>query len=344
MPVEIGLIGATAIAERAMLGPTGGRDDVRVRAVAASDPDRARAYARRNGIPLVHDDYPALVDDPTIDMVYVSLHNSAHHRWTLAAVRAGKHVVVEKPLCLTADEVAEVAAAAASTGARVVEAVPGAGHPWQKTVRSMVDDQRYGPLRVVRTGIRFGEPTPGSYRDRPELGGGIFLDTASYWLQALQATVGLADASGDGRVEAVGPHGADRAFRSELTWADGRRAELSCAVDAQHLAEHSFEFAGATVRLRHFLRPVVGAVPLNLIIAPHDGDRHVQLFAPVAYYQAQFEWIHRYLTAPRGAGRSDPRGAAAAPRGSALAEAGERITLMAQIHTRATRDYRERTR
>nr|WTA64363.1 Gfo/Idh/MocA family oxidoreductase [Micromonospora sp. NBC_00855] len=324
MPLDIGLVGATRIAERAIVAPSARHGDVRLRAVAASDLDRARAFAARNDIPRVHHDYEALVTDPALDAVYVSLHNSAHHRWVVRAAAAGKHVVVEKPLCLSNDQLAEIVEVASSAGVQVVEAVPTEGHEWQATVRAMIADRRYGRLRCVRTEMCFAPPAAGSYRDRPELGGGIFLDTASYWLQALQSTVGLAGASGHGQVDASGPHGADRAFRAGLDWADGTDAELTCRTGGRHVAEHVFVFEFASVRLRNFLRPVAGALPLNLIVTTADGGRKVHSFAPRAYYHTQFDRLRDLLTAPALAGVT------------AVVPAAERIALMATIHAHAT--------
>jgi predicted dehydrogenase len=323
MPPDIGLIGATAIAERAVLRPAARRDDVRVRAVAAGDPARARAFAERNGIARVHDDYAALVDDPAVDTVYVSLHNSAHHRWAVRAAERGKHVVVEKPLCLGPDQLAGIAGAAARTGARVAEAVPTAGHPWQEAVREMVADRRYGRLRCVRTELCFGEPPAGSYRDRPDLGGGIFLDTASYWLQAVQSTVGLAGATGEGRVEETGPLGADRAFRARLGRPDGTEAVLVARVGERLVAEHEFVFEAASVRLRNFLRPLAGPLPLNLAVVGRDGGTTIRSFPPVAYYDRQLDRLCDLLGGPAAAGAAE------------LAATAERIALMAAVHAHA---------
>ncbi|NUT52346.1 MAG: Gfo/Idh/MocA family oxidoreductase [Saccharothrix sp.] len=319
MRLEVGLIGATGIAERAVIAPSRDHPDVAPVAVAASNPERAREFARRHGLPRAHPHYEALVADPGVRAVYVSLHNSAHHRWAVAAARAGKHVLVEKPLCLTADEAAELAEAA--TDAHVVEAVPTAGHPWQDSVRAMIADGRWGPLREVVTTVRFAPPAPGGYRLRPDLGGGIFLDTASYWLQAVQATAGLAGARGRGRV-ARAEHGVDVEFHARLDLPDGAHAVLECRFDPRHVAEHEFRFAMARVRVRGFLRPIAGAVPLNLAVRRADGGTAIESFPPVAYYDRQLRRFHALVTGDGGAD---------------LAAAVERIGLMAEIHRNAER-------
>jgi len=306
------LIGATGIAARTMLRPG---SDVRVCAVAASDPVRAKEYAGRHGIPVVHETYSALLADPSIEAVYISLHNSAHHRWAVRAAVAGKRVIVEKPLCLTAEEVAELEFAA--DGVQVFEAVATV-HEWQETVRHYVDEQPYGRLESVGTRMTFAVPAAGGYRDRPELGGGIFFDAASYWLQAIQATVGLDVVSAEGRSDFDGPNGTDRSFTASLQWATTATATLVAEVGEQHVSDHVFTFERATVKVRNFLRPVAGALPVNLIVTPTDGERRVIGFPPVAYYDRQLE---RILNSSTGD----------------LAAAGPRIALMAEIYQDARR-------
>ncbi len=324
MRLEMGLIGATAIAERAIVGPSAAHDDIRVRAVAASDVARAREFALRNDIPVVHRDYAALVADPAINAVYISLHNSAHRRWVVEAARAGKHVVVEKPLCLDENELAEIQEA--GTGVRIAEAVPAAGHPWQEEVRQAVGDRRFGELRQVHTAMVFAPPPPGGYRDRPELGGGIFLDTASYWLQAVQATAGLRGATATGESGFDGPNGVDRAFQARLDWPDGRRASLRCSVGDAHVATHEFLFDQATVSIRNFLRPVLGPVPLNLVV--READRRVIGFPARSYYADQIKAVRDWLVDGR-------------PWGGELSAAAERITAMAAAHRAARRRAQE---
>ncbi|MEV6596735.1 Gfo/Idh/MocA family oxidoreductase [Actinoplanes sp. NPDC051346] len=325
MPYDIGLVGATGIAARAVIAPSRRTPDFRVVAVAASDPDRAAVYAREHDIPRVHAGYSALVEDPDVDVVYVSLHNSAHHRWALAAARAGKHVVVEKPICLTPAEAEDLRDAGHAAGVAVVEAVPTAGHPWQDTVRAMAADGPFGSLRHIRTRMRFAPPRPGGYRDRVDLGGGIFLDTASYWLQAVQAVVGLEPARGTGASAFDGPNGVDREFRATLAVGNGVTAVLQAQVGEPHVAEHEFVFDDAAVRLRHFLRPTAGALPLNLAIRFADGTRQVRSFPPVAYYDRQLANVRKLLA-------GGPVDASAAAN-----QFGARITSMAAIYQDARR-------
>jgi predicted dehydrogenase len=331
MRLDIGLIGATAVAERAMVGPSARHDDAAIRAVAASDPDRAASFASLHGIPVVHRDYAALIEDQSINVVYITLHNSAHHEWATRAALAGKHVIVEKPMCLDHSEFAAIRAAASASGVRLLEAVATEGHEWQATVRAFVAESQYGALRSMRSRIQFTMPTPDGYRCRPDLGGGIFFDASSYWLQAVQAICGLGEATGSGHSDFAGPNGVDMSFHARLSWPDGRESILDCCFAAKHIAEHEFLFEHAAVRLRHFLLPMAGPAPLNLVVNGKDSTRTVLSFAPVAYYDRQFDRIRALLTIKAGDGDDEPAVA-------------ERVRLMAAMYWDARRRCTEETR
>ncbi|CAM5655615.1 Inositol 2-dehydrogenase/D-chiro-inositol 3-dehydrogenase [Streptomyces hirsutus] len=186
----IGFIGATGIAERAVISTSRGRRDITVRAVAASDRDRAAAFGERHGVKVLPY-YEKVVTAPDIDVVYVSLHNSAHAHWARRAVAEGKTAFVEKPLCLGLAECDDLRSAERRGGGQVLEALPTLRHPWHAVVRNMVDAGWFGRLHDVHSRFGFQAPSSGGYRLRPELGGGIFRDSASYWFQALQEIVGL---------------------------------------------------------------------------------------------------------------------------------------------------------
>jgi len=95
--LKFGIIGAANSAAWALLIPAKLHSEVVVHAIAARDRKRAEEFAKKNGIPVVHDSYQELLDDPEIDCVLVPLPNSHHFEWAVKAIRAGKHVLLEKP-------------------------------------------------------------------------------------------------------------------------------------------------------------------------------------------------------------------------------------------------------
>ncbi|HEX5498200.1 MAG TPA: Gfo/Idh/MocA family oxidoreductase, partial [Thermomicrobiales bacterium] len=111
-----GLIGASTIAREWMIPAIRSQDENRIVAVAGSDPARVAAYAREQGIPQAARTVEALLADPAIDIVYISSTNERHYDQAMAAIRAGKHVLCEKPLALTVADARAMVAAAASAG------------------------------------------------------------------------------------------------------------------------------------------------------------------------------------------------------------------------------------
>ncbi|TEA13381.1 D-xylose 1-dehydrogenase (NADP(+)) 2 [Colletotrichum sidae] len=95
--LRFGILGAANIAPMAIISPAKSHPEVVIQAVAARDKTKAAAFAAKHGIPDVKDSYQAVLDDPNIDCVYIPLPNGLHYEWTVKALEAGKHVLVEKP-------------------------------------------------------------------------------------------------------------------------------------------------------------------------------------------------------------------------------------------------------
>jgi predicted dehydrogenase len=121
-PLRFGILGAANIAPPALINPAISHPEAEVYAVAARDPQRAQAYARKHGIPKVHTSYDALIHDPEIDAVYNPLPNGLHYEWTMKALEAGKHVLLEKPAANTAEETKQMFELAERKGLVLLEA------------------------------------------------------------------------------------------------------------------------------------------------------------------------------------------------------------------------------
>lgn len=191
-PLHWGVLGTGWIAGK-FTAALHGHTRQRVVAVASRDLARAEAFASRTGIERSHGSYRALVEDPDVEVVYVATPHHVHLRDARLALEAGKHVLVEKPLGLDADEARRLAAAARASGVFCMEALWTLFLPKYDVARQVV---RSGLLGEVRTGLLdHGEWFPREHRIlRPDLAGGSLLDLAVY-------TVALADdLLGPGRV------------------------------------------------------------------------------------------------------------------------------------------------
>src|SRR5215470_14939249 len=126
--LRIGVLGAAGIARQFVPAQAASRK-VKVVAVASRDPAKAQAFAREFGIPRAHGSYEALLADREVDAIYNPLPNSLHAPWSIRAVEAGKHVLCEKPIAVTAAEARTMFAAARQRGLTLVEAFPYRAHP-----------------------------------------------------------------------------------------------------------------------------------------------------------------------------------------------------------------------
>jgi predicted dehydrogenase len=149
-------------------------------AIASRDADRARAAAEALGIARGHGSYEALLADPNVDAVYIPLPNHLHREWTEAAARAGKHVLCEKPLALTAADAERMAGACAEAGVLLMEAFMYRLHPSWVAVRDLIADGRIGELRAVQSWFSYFNDDPTNIRNILEVGGGALFDIGCY--------------------------------------------------------------------------------------------------------------------------------------------------------------------
>src|SRR5919107_5812418 len=182
-PVRVGILGAARIAELAIVKPAR-ETGTRLVVIGARDRRRAEAFARQHGVERAVDSYPEVLADPKVEAVYNPLPNALHGPWNLAAARAGKHVLSENPFASTAEEAAEVRAAARDTGVTVVEGFHYLFHPVMQRLFALLDSGELGALQRVDALIAMPEPDDGDPRWSFDLAGGALMDLGCYGLHA----------------------------------------------------------------------------------------------------------------------------------------------------------------
>ena len=186
---RVGILGAAGIAPRAIIEPARRRDDVVIGAIASRRAETAAAYAADHGIPAAHAGYEALLADPTIDIVYNALPPAGHAEWTIKALAAGKHVLCEKPIAMTAAEARSMVAAAEGYGRVLAEAFHDRYHPAFLHLLSL--RPRLGAVRALRAEFRVDIPyDPKNIRYDPAQGGGAMMDLGCYPLHWLRSVMG----------------------------------------------------------------------------------------------------------------------------------------------------------
>jgi xylose dehydrogenase (NAD/NADP) len=209
--MRLGLL-STANINDALLGAV--PEGVEIAAVASRDGARAQAYAAEHGLGRAHGSYQELLADDSLDAVYISLPNGMHHEWTLKAIEAGKHVLVEKPYSRRAAEAEEAWDAAAGAGLVVMEAFMWRHHPQATAALTLVEQGRIGRLRQVRTTFSFPLFDHENVRMAADLDGGALMDVGCYCISGARLLAGEPEhVCGE---QVVGPTGVDVDFYGVL--------------------------------------------------------------------------------------------------------------------------------
>ncbi|HEU4745422.1 MAG TPA: Gfo/Idh/MocA family oxidoreductase [Anaerolineales bacterium] len=206
---------STARINRALIPPLRASRRNQLVAVASRTQESADNYAREWKISRAHGSYEALLADPEIDVVYISLPNHLHAPWTIKAVEAGKHVLCEKPLALNVEEVDAIQSAAGRHGRVVMEAFMYRHHAQTLKVQELVKSGSLGTLKLIRGSFSFVLSGEGDVRLDPAMGGGSIWDLGCYPISYARSVVGENPLEVFGW-QVIGPTGIDATFVGQM--------------------------------------------------------------------------------------------------------------------------------
>lgn len=227
-PIRVGLIGAGRIA-RNQIAPA---IHAAARATLYATASRELSRAESTKPVRAYDSYEALIGDPTVDAVYVATHNGLHKELSIAAMRAGKHVICEKPLAMNARDCEEMARVAEETGMRLAEAFMYRHHPQIVRAQELVRSGAIGEVMAVEASFRFPLSNPDDVRMNAEWGGGSLLDVGCYCVSASRLFLGDSPI-GMKAMAAIHPtKRVDTSLQGVLDYGSGRYAIISCGFDS----------------------------------------------------------------------------------------------------------------
>jgi D-xylose 1-dehydrogenase (NADP+, D-xylono-1,5-lactone-forming) len=230
MTVQWGVLSTARINAKFLAG-VAQSDECNVLAVASRDLERATQYARENQIERPYGGYQELLDDPEVEAVYISLPNSLHPEWSERALRAGKHVLCEKPLGRRVAEVQAAFDAAQSADRLLMEAFMWRHNPQTKRVAALVQSGSIGRLRLIRAAFSFaiGADDADNVRLSAGLAGGALMDVGCYCVSAARLLAGEPEAvSGQ---QLVGGDGVDVAFAGAMRFDSGVLALFDAGLE-----------------------------------------------------------------------------------------------------------------
>jgi predicted dehydrogenase len=226
-----------------------------VHALATRSPVRAQEVAADNQIEQIYNSYDALLVDPAIDVIYIALPNHLHHPWTVKALKAGKHVLCEKPLACSAKEAMEMASAAEDSGRHLMEAFMYRFHPRSRRIKQLVAEGRIGTPCLVRSAFcfRMGEKDwnrKKNARLKPEMGGGALLDVGCYSVSVARWFLGAEPTQVQAQA-VYHPDGVDVHMVGTLGFADTALATFEASFISALQQTYSIAGADGAIEMPH---------------------------------------------------------------------------------------------
>jgi predicted dehydrogenase len=247
--IRIGVLGAAAIVPAALTRPARSVPEAQIVAIAARDPKRAEAFARKHHIPRVHQTYSDLLADPQVDAIYNPLPNSLHAEWTIRALQAGKHVLCEKPFASNAHEAEEMARTARETGLVLSEAFAYRYHPLTARVKDIIASGELGKVQQIEAQFCFLLPSPNNIRFKYELAGGALMDCGCYPVSLIRFLAEAEPIMERAEARLFAPQ-VDHKMSADFSFADGRTAHLVCDMLSPRLFRSLLKIEGDAGKLR----------------------------------------------------------------------------------------------
>ena len=280
------LIGASDIAKTRMIKAINMQPDSRVTAVFSSNADHGKAYAAENSIPKVYDTLPALLEDPQIDVVYISTTNDRHRDQAFAAVATGKHILCEKPLALSVEDARQMVKRAESANL-----VFGTNHHLRnavthRTLRKLVKEGAIGKPLAARVfhAVYLPPRLQGWRLTRPEAGGGVILDITVHDTDTLRFVLGLEveDVIARSTSQGLAQGGTEDAVMGAMYFGEGVLAQFHDAFTIKH-ASTGLEIHGTEGSL--FAIDVMTQDPIGSVMLRRENEQsQVKLDPPEDLY------------------------------------------------------------
>ncbi len=244
-PVVWGVISTAKIGRERVLPGMMKSDLIEIRAIASRSQAAAQKCADDLGIPKAYGSYEALLGDPEIEAVYNPLPNHLHVPLTLQAARAGKHVLCEKPISMSAQEAASLKQA--SQDVLIAEAFMVRFHPQWIRARELVREGRIGTLSAVQMSFSYNNADPANVRNQADIGGGGLYDIGCYAIVAGRYFFDAEPAKGIALIDRDPAFGTDRLTSALVDFGDGRRLDFT--VSTQMALQQKLQLCGSEGRI-----------------------------------------------------------------------------------------------
>ncbi len=335
-PIRWGILGTANIARAAFLPALRQARGGAATVVGSRDLAKAREWAERNGVERAVDGYEAVVADGAVDAVYIALPNDLHATWTIAALRAGKAVLCEKPLCVSVEEARSVLAAAGETGRLLWESFVFPFHAQMLRLAELRAEDAIGEIREIQSCFYFRLRNRQNIRLSPEMYGGALNDVGCYPLRLAQLIFGSAPEDGVA-CPTWAPEGVDEEMQAIAEYPGNLRLTFSCGILRPYDTFTRILGSAGEIRLtnpyhpgpedtlevrtprREVIEHVTGTEPsftrmiehIHAVLRGEEGPRHLAIADSLATAQA-LALLHQRMEGRGHRITEPPRGGSAA--------------------------------
>ncbi|HRD01792.1 MAG TPA: Gfo/Idh/MocA family oxidoreductase [Candidatus Saccharicenans sp.] len=298
--IKWGILGCAAIAGKALIPAFKKAQKAELVAISSRSAATATDWAKKFGLAKSYGSYEELLADKEIDAIYIPLPNHLHFEWTVKALRAGKHVLCEKPLALTAGEVMEMFEEAQANKRLLMEAFMYRFHPRLGKAVELIESGAIGEPRLVCSAFTFVfDREPDNYRWSPLMGGGALYDVGCYTINAARLAFKAEPQEIRATAHLDEKTGIDLTASLLCTFSGTRQALLASSFELEF--QSSLEISGRDGSL--FLGRVFSAKDFSTEIILCQGEKLTSFnFPPVDQYQLMVEHFGQAI-----AGRVSPQ-------------------------------------
>ena len=285
--IRYGILGAARIA-RAFAREKPGNAEIA--AIASRDIEKAKDFAREFQIPTSYGSYEDLVQDKTIDAVYIALPHHMHHEYTIRCAEVGKHVLCEKPATLSVKEMVEMKNACEINGVLFMEGFMYRFLPVHRRVKELVDKGKIGKLRYINFNfcIDLKSQVLGTFRGEKEAGGGALYDLGVYGISLSRFLTDMEPEVIESHIQRETPESMD-----ELTFVTLRLGDVISHITCSYTTFAYYYTLSGEKGLIHVPTGNTGKMIENKLIYTPQGDymEEVETFAPENGYKAEAEYF-----------------------------------------------------
>lgn len=296
--IKWGVLGTAYIFERDTAEGMRQAENCELYAIAGRSPEKAQAFKEKYGFQVAYGNYDDLINDPNVEAIYNPLPNTMHHEWTIKALRAGKHVLCEKPLAPTVQEAKEMFDAAKESGVYLMEAFAYQHSPYITALEQEIKNGVIGEPRYMEAALITSDYIPENIRMRRDTLGGCTYDLGVYCSSLILRLLGKEPIRVQG-ISSFSPENIDLFTSVLMDFEGGMKATFDCGMvleTEKNSFLNRFQIHGTKGSMESIEFGFNSPGELSYRIKTFDGRDEIKVISVPHNYRLEVEQLGRCIT------------------------------------------------